>query len=286
MVKGFISRTPLISVLMPVFNAERYIEGSIESILQQTFHNFELIIVDDCSTDKSWEIIQKYARNDKRVKILKNKQNLGLSRTLNGGIHIARGKYIARMDADDWSYPDRLEKQYKFMEEHSEIGISGGSREVYDKHMKKMISVYRYKLTDSEIRKDIFLRSPFCHPAIVCRADILKKAGGYSELLGKSEDYDFYFKMGLLCEFGNLPDVLIKYRRCNSSATFENCNRQDLTTLYVRTKAVFEYGYKMRAIDKVVFFIQLASIFIIPAKLRRELYGILFKLHALLSKFN
>ena len=112
-----------ITVLMSVYNGERYLQESIKSILCQTFTNFEFIIIDDCSDDTSCKIIESY--NDKRIKLIRNRINLGLSASLNIGIRASRGKYIARFDSDDISCPERIETQYRFMEENSQIGILG-----------------------------------------------------------------------------------------------------------------------------------------------------------------
>lgn len=110
-----------VSVLMPVYNSQRYLKTSIESILGQTFQDFEFIIIDDGSTDGSWKIIEKCKQKDERIVALRNKQNIGTSRTLNRGLSIATGKYIVRMDADDWSYPERIEKQYEYMQKHQNV---------------------------------------------------------------------------------------------------------------------------------------------------------------------
>src|SRR5438270_280343 len=112
---------PKISVIMPAYNAQKYISQAIESILNQTFKDFELIIIDDASQDNTAKIIGDFARKDNRIIYLRNKENLKLSKALNLGIKKAQGKYIARMDADDISLPDRLDKQFSFMEKHQEI---------------------------------------------------------------------------------------------------------------------------------------------------------------------
>lgn len=263
---------PLVSVVMPAYNAENYIALAIESILNQTFKGFELVIVDDGSTDKTWPIIQKFAKEDKRIVPARNKKNLKISKTLNRGIGLAKGKYIARMDADDWSYSDRLEKQSKFMEEHPEIVISGGTMEVCNEEMRKM-NERRYHLTDKEIRKKLFRYSPFCHPTTIFRTAVVKKVGGYNERFPVAQDYDLYFRLGLHGNFGNLPNVLLKLRTRSSSVSQSKAPRQEKLTLYIRFKANKEYGYKMNFVDKLYFIGQYLSMFIIPSKIKFWLFS-------------
>ena len=265
---------PKISVIMPAYNVEKYIAEAIESILNQTFKDFEFIIIDDGSTDRTWEIIQEYSKKDSRIIAFKNKRNLKICKTLNKGIEIARGKYIARMDADDWSYPDRLEKQYKFMEENPEIVISGGTMEVCNEKME-VLNQRKYNLSDEAIRKKLFRYSPFCHPCTIYKKRVAKKMGGYNEYLFDAEDYDFYFRLGLYGKFGNLPDVIFKLRTRSQSVSQARLRRQEKLTLYIRVKAVMEYGYKMTAVDKLYFLGQYLSIFTIPPKIKFWLFNLM-----------
>ena len=268
------TKVPVISVLMPAYNAEKYIAESIESILNQTFTDFEFIIIDDCSTDKTWEIIQKYTDKDKRIIAMRNEKNLKIARTLNKGLDLVRGKYIARMDSDDWSYHDRLQKQFDFMEANPEIGVSGGTMEVCNENLIKK-SYRKYNLTDSKIRKKIFRYSPFCHPLVMFNAEILKKHKlYYCQFLPVAQDYDLYFRIGKVSKFGNLKDILLKYRVVDTSISISKAKTQENLTLYIRMKATFEYGYKMNWIDKAYFLGQLFSMFFIPQKTKIFLYEI------------
>jgi glycosyltransferase involved in cell wall biosynthesis len=259
---------------MPAYNAEKYIGEAIESILNQTFTDFEFIIIDDCSTDRTWEIIQGYAKKDNRLVILKNEVNSKICKTLNRGILIARGKYIARMDADDWSYRDRLAKQFVFMESNQKVGVSGGSMEVCDAKMK-VLGVRKYNLTDQDIRKKLFFYSPFSHPLIILKTEAVKKAGYYNEDLFDAEDYDLYFRIGRYYKFGNLKDVLLKYRTGESQVSFKNARRQEILTLYTRIKAMNEYGYKMNRRDKTYLLLQFLSMFLIPQSFKIKLFNLL-----------
>ncbi len=264
------SKQPLISVLMPAYNAEKYIGQAIESILKQTFKDFKFIILDDASTDNTWNIIQKYAKKDKRIITLKNKKNLKICKTLNKGIRIAKGKYIARMDADDWSYPYRLKKQYEFMEKNPDVVISGGTMEICNEKLK-IVAKREYKTEDKDLKKVIFRYSPFCHPATIYKTKFVKKIGGYHLLYG--EDIELYFKLGQFGKFGNLRNVLIKYRDIPSSMTNTKSRITELHTIKLRFYPPTRYKYKMNFFDKMYNILQLISLFIMPTRFRIWLFS-------------
>lgn len=164
---------PQISVILPAYNAEKYLHEAIDSILNQTYTNFELIILNDGSTDKTEEIILSYS--DPRIRYIKNEQNIRLIRTLNKGIELARGKYIARMDADDISLPNRFQVEYDFMERNPDISVC--SSKIYHLFSSNKIVKGHYYPCESPIACcfcSIF-RTPLSHPASFFRAEILKK---------------------------------------------------------------------------------------------------------------
>jgi len=267
-------KNPKVSVLMPAYNAEEYIGEAIESILNQTFTDFECIIIDDCSKDKTWDIIQEYAKKDKRIRPFKNEKNLKLSATLNKGIGLCRAEYIARMDADDWCYPYRLEKQYTVISTNSNIGILGGTMEVCNESLE-VKNIRKYHITNEEIRKYIFKYSPFCHATTIYRKDIVQSVGGYNIDLYDAEDYDLYFRIGKISEFRNIDDVLYKMRYNENSVSNTRARRQEILTLYIRLKAVLEYGYSMPLGDKLYTFAQLFSMLIIPSKYKAKIFNFL-----------
>jgi glycosyltransferase involved in cell wall biosynthesis len=256
---------PAISVVLPAYNSGKYLSEAIESILNQTFTDFELIIVDDCSTDGTWDVIKHYSENDKRIVPLRNQINSREAKTLNRGILAARGKYIVRMDHDDWSYPYRLQKQYDFMERHPEVGICGGTMEVCDKDLK-IKNLRSYPLSDEAIRKVIFRYSPFCHPAIIMRREVLNKSGLYDHAFYPPDDYDLYFRIGRYSQFANLPETLLKYRVLDKSITNSSTKRLEILTIAIRKKYAREY--RMSLFDRAYTTLQYLSIFIIPARMK------------------
>lgn len=267
-------KNPQISVVMPVYNGEKYLSQAINSILTQSFKDFEFIIIDDNSTDNSLKILNQFAKTDKRIIILRNKENLRATKTLNVGLKKARGQYIARMDADDWSYPNRFQRQFKFMEKHPDIGVSGSTIEICNKDLK-VKNLRRYPLDDASARKIIFRYSPFAHPVTFWRKDMLDKVGGYNEAIPLSQDYELYFRIGKICKFGNLPDTLLKLRTHEDSSSIIRGRYQEQFALYTRIKAYLELGYNMTTFDKLYTFLQMISMMVIPPKIKFFLFNIL-----------
>lgn len=263
-----------VSILLPVYNSEKYVAVAIESILNQTFTDFEFIIIDDCSSDTSWEIIQKYSRNDRRIVALRNEINLGGCNTLNKGLQLSKGKYIARLDNDDWSYPDRLKKQFNFMEAHPDVGIVGGAMELINES-GEVIGKRKYNLSDFEIRKKIFRYSPFSHPLTMIRRSVIDKVGGYNPEYAPADDYELYFRIGKEAKFANLADVLLQYRVVQGSMTFSLTKKMELTTIKARYLYSKDNCYKFNMADQLYNSIHYLSVFIIPPKIKIYLFNLL-----------
>ena len=256
---------------MPAYNAEKYIGEAIESILNQTFKDFEFIIVDDCSTDKTWEIIQKYDKIDNRIVALRNGKNLGIPANRNKLVSVAKGKYIAWQDSDDISLPYRIEKQYNFMEKNIEVGICGGWLQFFNKNGNQ--SIRKYVPDDKNLRKNILRYSPVSQPAVMIRKKCLDECGAYDLRYPSAEDLDMSFRIGIKYKFANLQETVIRYRENNNSATFQKLKEMELKTLAIRKKAVEEYGYKMSLVDKIYWILQYISVFIIPLKMKIWLFN-------------
>ena len=202
----------MISVVMSVYNAEKYLRFSIESILNQTYTDFEFIIINDCSEDDSLKIINEYSKNDSRIITVNNDTNLGLTRNLNKGLTIARGEYIARMDADDISILDRFEKQMCYFQKNEHIDILGGFCVDIDES-GKVIRKRKAPLSHKEIISSIYKVNPIYHPTVIFKKQKIANIGFYNEEYKVVQDYDLWFRSianNLIIQ--NLPDILLKYR--------------------------------------------------------------------------
>ncbi len=205
----------MISVVMPVYNAEKYVIEAVESILNQSYSDFEFIIIDDCSTDSSYQILQSYVTKDHRIKLFKNEINSKLPKTLNFGISQATGKYIARMDADDIALPERFAKQVAFMEANPKIGVCGTWLKVFNENIKSIQSERCYPC-DPEILKlnMLFVECSIAHPSVMIRRSVFYNNQPYEqEYIAKAEDYELWCRLirrGVL--FANLPEFLLYYR--------------------------------------------------------------------------
>ncbi|MCK4553264.1 glycosyltransferase family 2 protein [Candidatus Pacearchaeota archaeon] len=208
------SRKPKISVVMPVYNAEKYLDESIKSILNQTFKEFELIIINDASTDSSLKIIKKFQKKDKRVKLIKNKKNLGPAKARNKALKLAKGKYIAILDSDDICFPDRFKIQCDYLEDNPHIFLVGSSAIVIDEKGEK-IGIFKKYDNYKKIKKKLTKTNCMIHPSIM-----FKNAGDifYRKKFQGSEDYDLYLRL-LTSEknLTNLQDILLKYRISENS---------------------------------------------------------------------
>lgn len=267
------SSNPLVSVIMPVYNAEKYVGLAIESILNQTYKKFEFIIVDDASTDSTLNILKDFSKRDKRIILIRNIKNLGVTKSLNKALEGALGKYIIRMDADDWAYPERLALQVDLMEHHPDVVVSGSYIEVCDKNLKTKC-IRKYRLDDISIRKHLFRYSPFAHPATIWIGEILKSQR-YDERIRICQDYELYFRVGKIGKFMNLDKSLLKLRMHDTSVSTTMSDYQLKNTVLIRLSAVLLLGYNMTKLDKFYNFIQEIFIGLIPVKLRLYLFNLL-----------
>lgn len=216
---------PLVSVVMSVFNTEKYAGEAIESILNQTYSYFEFIIVDDGSTDASLRIIKKYADEDKRIRIYINDKNIGLAKSLNKGIDISRGEYIARMDADDVSMPDRFGKQVAYLMDHPEICILGGQI----KFIGSSNDDFHYAIEKELLRWQLLLNIPIiAHPTVMMKRQPIIAAGKYSESYLHAEDRALWNNLYIQHEFpaANLPDIVLHYRIHGNNVSAKNIDLQ------------------------------------------------------------
>ncbi len=206
---------PLVSIALPVYNGAEFLKEAIESILAQTFTDFELIIVDDCSIDKSRDIVRSFT--DPRIIFLQNDINRRTSYCLNRSLDIARGKYWARMDQDDISLPDRIEAQVAFMDAHPDVGICGTQFRSFGKNVISAESDYPQQYHQIQLMQ--LYVAPFAHPTVIIRKEVLEKNNlRYAENI-IAEDYNLWAKLLLVTNAANLPQILLHYRRHPNSIT-------------------------------------------------------------------
>ena len=206
-------KVPAISVLLPVYNAEAFLAEAIESILQQTFRDFELIIINDGSTDASSEVIKQF--KDERIIIIEQ-HNQGLAASLNKGLKIAKGNYIARQDNDDISLPERFEKQFNFLEAHPELALLGTAAVIVDEHNKETGRVHQHPSSSAALKYFLLFDNPFVHSSVMFRRSLISQTGPYYCGQDYFEDYHLWSSMARLAAIGNLPDFLIRYREVSS----------------------------------------------------------------------
>ncbi|MDA3855180.1 MAG: glycosyltransferase [Candidatus Woesearchaeota archaeon] len=235
------NNSPIISVVMPVYNSGKFLEKAIKSILNQTYKNFEFIIIDDSSKDKSQSIIQKYKKQDKRIKFYKTKRNSGCTHALNIGLTYAKGKYIARMDADDISIKTRFEKQLNFIQKN-DLDVCGTNIDMINFqgiNMGKRDYI-------SNIKRSIKYESPFAHPTVMFKRDLIIKYGPYDERYRVSQDYDLWLRFfANHAKFGVLNEYLLKYRIHPESTTkYKKLKTTIRTVLKIQKNAKSNYNVK------------------------------------------
>jgi hypothetical protein len=205
---GMAHRRPRVSIIMPVYNEERYVRQAVDSVLQQTLADFEFVILDDGSTDRTPEILRTYT--DPRIRLI-SQPNVGLTRSLNRCLSMATGHFVARMDGNDVSHPDRLQAQVDFLDTHAEVGLLGAYYVNIDDG-GTVVKVYTYPTNDSEIRRALWSDCPFCHSVVMFRRECIDRIGEYRERIGPAEDYDLWFRISERFRLANLPRPLHQVR--------------------------------------------------------------------------
>jgi len=233
---------PVVSVIMPCYNSEKYLKEAIDSILEQTFPNFELIIIDDGSTDKTWEIIQRYKQKDYRILISKNKYSKGISGAMNTGLDLSRGEYITRMDSDDISLPSRFEKQVAFLKENDEYGFCSVNMSAFG----KINSAALYEERNVPLEWLFFWLNPVPSAATMYRADIIKKNNIRFRNYKVAQDYDFLTQVVIRTKGYVLYDESLYCYRIHVKSNFQKNldlvlkNSKEINANFVKT-VVGEY---------------------------------------------
>lgn len=215
--------TPKVSVVMSVYNGEKYLREAIDSILEQAFRDLEFVIVDDGSTDSTWAILASY--NDPRIVLLRNEENIGLTRSLNKGLAVARGEYIARMDADDTSLPERLEKQVAYLDAHPGVGLIGTWVEIIGERGERL-SVLRRPVAPLFVKWSLLFDNCLIHSTVMYRRALVEKLGGYDLLSFYAQDYELWSLMSFETQIAVLPEILVRWRSHSAGISAQKLTRQ------------------------------------------------------------
>jgi len=228
---------PLISILLSTYNGHKYITESIDSVMYQSYKNFELIIINDCSDDQVGKIIQNYAQKDPRIISIKNKKNLWLTRSLNKAIKVAKWDYIARIDDDDiWTNPNKLRNQVNFMEKNPDYWVCGTSKINIDATWKTLTTT-QIRETDSEIRKKLLQSNQFVHSSVVIRKSTLDLVWWYyNNDFNGAEDYELWLRIWRVAQLHNITTPDVAYRILPSSISQKNVIKQESLTIQALCK--------------------------------------------------
>jgi glycosyltransferase involved in cell wall biosynthesis len=267
------NKTPLVSVVMPVRNADDFLCAAIESILNQTYKNLELIIINDASTDGTSKLLNFYKKSDKRVRIFTNKVQLGVSKSASLGISKARGVFVARMDADDIAYPTRLEKQVTFLQNNQKAVAVGGQCDLIDKNGIKF-GEKRFPTSDKAIRGMIFSSVPLQQPTLVVNQALLPKDFvWYDEDYSSAEELELLFKLFKFGEVRNLPGKVLKYRIHDNNTSLKNPKKTFYLTLKTRLNAIVKYGYTPTLKGILTTLVQAVFISLVPSSWIYPIYS-------------
>ncbi len=233
------AHNPLVSVILPVYNAEKYLRDAIRSVLDQTLNDFELLLIDDGSSDNSLAIMRSFT--DSRIRIIQNDSNRGLIYSLNKGIEISKGKYIARMDADDLCVAERFEKQVDFLEKNLAVGICGSDYYNFSDHgVGKSITLKDKNV----IRAWLLFSPPLCHPTVMFRASMLKNNHLlYDSAYKHVEDYELWTRAALITDIVNLQDFLLYYRDHAGQVSHQKREEQIANSKKVQGKYLGALGF-------------------------------------------
>lgn len=262
----------LVSIVMPVYNAGNFLMEAVESLQGQTYKNWELITIDDCSSDNSLEILRSFAKKDKRIKVFQNKKREGPSATANYALSKVKGDYIARMDADDVCLSNRLEKQLRFLQKHQEIVAVGGQCNLIDEDNNK-IGEKRFPTDSDRVEKMIFSSIPLQQPTLMVNRKLLpNKFTWYNSHLDVAEEVELLFKLFKYGKVCNLSDIVLQYRLHGENTSLKEPKKTFFLTLKTRFMAIYKYGYRPTFVGFITSLVQLVVVGLLPKGLVYPVY--------------
>lgn len=273
--KNLIKNSPLVSVVMPVYNAGNFLHDSIQSILDQDYKDFEFIIVDDASTDNSWKIIKDFKKKDKRIKCFRFKKNLGVTSAVKFAIAKTKGRFLARMDADDIAHPKRLKQQVEYLLNNPQLVAVGTQCYLIDEK-NKIIGEKKFPIKFEEIYSYILKFIPLQQPTLMInRSKLPKDFQFYNNRFNTAEEIELIFKLFQYGKIENLEKKLHYYRLHQSNSSLKEPKKTFFLTLLSRIKAIFLYGYKP-SLEGIIFTIaQTIVVAFLPNFLIIKLYWFL-----------
>ena len=250
---------PLISVVMSIYNGEKYIRKSINSIINQTLSDFEILIVNDGSTDKTLSLLKEYKKIDQRIKIINQQTNLGLTKSLNNAINLAKGKYIARHDVDEFSRKERFEKLMKLFSDKKVVVVGSNCVNVYPNGTKTFWGFF----SENSIKRTIKYKTPFPHGSAIFIRNIFEKVGCYNTRYETCQDFDLWIKFS---KFGKLvmsKEMLIYRYVGNESISQTRKLRQSYDSFLIR----WNHNKGIRKIFTIIYSIYYSTILLLPKKI-------------------
>lgn len=255
---------------MPVRNAGRFLVEALESVCLQTYAHWEMIVVDDGSTDETGKILKQYVSKDRRIRVIKQKKSRGIGASLNVALGQVKGQYVARMDGDDIALTNRLAVQVAFLQKNLKVVAVGGQAEMIDGEGE--IFAYKHFPTNQKtLREMLMWMVPIQHPIMMVRARAYKKCR-YDESYPTAEDVEMLMQLLQYGEFGNVSEVVYQYRKADTSNGYHNLKQTFYLTLLGRWQGIVKHGYRPSAKGIVLSLIQLLVVSMLPAKLIVRLY--------------
>lgn len=261
------SDAPLVSVVMPVYNGERFLAEAIESVLDQTLPDFELIVIDDGSTDATASILEQYTRRDTRIRVVTHKvaHGYGGEKASNAAYKLAKGKYIAKLDADDIAHPARLAKQVAFLEENPAFFLVGTFLELIDAD-GHVTGTRNYPVTHRAIYQNYYYRNGIGHPSVMFQNSVIKGDFYTLRFPALNDYYSFFLLMNAGYQIANLPECLVQYRIHDTNTVFTNLRRNWEINMAIKRSFVDEFGFQPPTLHRILLRLITLGINLLPER--------------------
>lgn len=233
---------PTVSIIMSVYNGANTLRAALQSICDQTYTDFEFLIIDDASVDESADMLKVFAHKDNRIQVITHTKNRGLTNGLNELLGKACGTYIARMDADDIAHPMRLEKQVAYLDAHPSVGLVGTWYEEIDAH-GRIMGVKKFPTDNISLQKNLIVYNPFFHASVLMRHACIVEVGGYSSEIHKAQDYDLWMRIARVAQLHNIGEFLMQRRYSEHMISRTSENAQIRAALHIRKQAIVSGQY-------------------------------------------